>query len=59
MEKQDAAFSKSVMEIRKQRKIKSRFLMFARLSSEKGSADDYHAIKKKEQNNKESKLPVY
>jgi hypothetical protein len=49
------------MKIRKQRKIKSRFLIFARLSAEKGSADDYRAIKKQEQEQKkkESKLLVY
>ncbi len=45
MEKKDADFSKSVVEI-KSRKSKIEFLLFASLSAEKGSANDFHAIEK-------------
>lgn len=49
MEKKDTSFSKFIVEIRKSRKIKSRFLMFVRLNAEKKSADYYQALNKKEQ----------
>jgi len=45
MEKQDVVFSKSIVEIRS-RKSKSEFLMFAKLSAEKGSSDNCHAFEK-------------
>jgi hypothetical protein len=46
VEKQDTAFSKSVVEI-KSRKIKNRFLMFAKLSVEKGNETACKALKRK------------
>ncbi len=49
MEKQDAAFSKSIVEIRKERKIKSGFLMFAKFGVEKISEIACQDLKKKEQ----------
>ena len=49
-------FQSPVMEI-KSRKIKSGFLMFARLVVKKGSADDYLAIEK--QREKESRASRY
>ncbi len=45
VEKQDVAFSKSIVEI-KSRKRKSEFLLVASLSTEKESVDDFHAILK-------------
>jgi len=53
-------FRSSSWKSEKERKIKSRLLMFSRLSAEKESTDDYHAIRKQEQEQKikESKLLV-
>jgi hypothetical protein len=48
------------VEIKKKQKSKSVVLMFAGLSAENGSADDYREIKKKKPRaNKMSKLLIY